>query len=86
MIADRKPTCGPRQPPTSALLVVIVGVAAYDVIVARFRPQLKDLIVTIAVTLCYLALVLPLDIVWQENDSLQSSGTRIASLVLELTS
>jgi hypothetical integral membrane protein (TIGR02206 family) len=46
---------------------LIVGVAVYDVIVAGFRPRGKDLGVTIAVTLCYLAMVLPVDIVWDEN-------------------
>ncbi len=45
----------------------IPGVVLYELVVAGFRPGLRDLGWAIAVTLLYVAVVLPVDIAWGFN-------------------
>jgi hypothetical integral membrane protein (TIGR02206 family) len=46
---------------------LILGVASYNLIILRFRPRLKDLLVTIGISLGYVALVFPLNLLLDSN-------------------
>ncbi len=48
-------------------LTLIVGVALYEVIVARFRPTLRDVGIAVGATLLYLAVVFPINIIFGTN-------------------
>lgn len=63
----------PDEPGTAAYALfwfshaLILGVTGYEVIVTGFRPRLRDLRMAVLVTLGYLAVVLPIDIIYNAN-------------------
>ena len=46
---------------------LILYVALYHLVVSGYRPRFRDLVLTIGITISYIAMVVPINIVWKRN-------------------